>query len=97
MSKPKEYHIDSFEKLINVVNPKNVQNLSSDLIGWLMYSEKIISQIREQYPEETKGKKNSEILKCSFIWIDDNKTDIIGVNVEDRTTGEIKEIRFNAE
>ena len=97
MSKPKEYHIDSFEKLINVVNPKNVQNLSSDLIGWLMYSEKIISQIREQYPEETKGKKNSELLKCSFIWIDDNKTDIIGVNVEDRTTGEIKEIRFNAE
>ena len=87
MAKPKEYHIDSFEKLINVVNSKNVENLASDLIGWLMFSEKIISQIREQYPEETKGKKNSELMKCSFIWVDDNKTDFIGVNIENRTTG----------
>lgn len=68
MSKPKEYNIDSFEKLINVVNSKNVQNLSSDLIGWLMFSEKIISQMREQYPKETRGKKNSELMKCSFIF-----------------------------
>ena len=97
MSKPKEYHIDSFEKLINVANSKNVENLASDLIGWLMFSEKIVSQIREQYPEETKGKKNSELMICSFIWVDDNKTDFIGVNIENRTTGEVSEFRFDDE
>ena len=97
MSKPKEYNIDSFDKLINVANSNNIQNLASDLVGWLMFSEKIISQMREQYPEETKGKKNSELMKCSFIWVDDSKTDFIGVNIENRTTGEVSEIRFDVE
>lgn len=97
MSKPKEYNIDSFERLINVVNSENVVNLSSDLVGWLMFCEKMISEVREKYPNETKGKKNSEIIKCSFIWVDDKKNDFLGVNCENRDTGEISEIRVNAE
>ena len=36
-------------------------------------------------------------MKCSFIWVDDNKTDFIGVNIENKTTGEVQEIRFGAE
>lgn len=36
-------------------------------------------------------------MKCSFIWVDDNKNDFIGVNIENRATGEVSEIRFDAE
>ena len=53
--------------------------------------------MREQYPKETRGKKNSELMKCSFIWIDDNKTDFIGVNIENKSTGEVSEFCINAE
>lgn len=92
--KTKTYNIDSFEKLINIANKENVERLASDLCGWLLYSEKVISEVREKYPKETEGKSNSEILICKFTWVDDGKNDMLGVDIENKETGEIQEIRF---
>ena len=92
--KAKEYHIDSFDKLFNVATPENIDRLSIDLFKWFMYSHKMIEQIKEKHPKETKGKLNSEIAKCTFLWVDDGKNDLIGVDIHNNKTGEIFEKRF---
>lgn len=92
--KAKEFHIDSFEKLFNVATPENIDRLSIDLFKWFIYSQKMIEQIKEKHPKETKDKLNSEIAKCTFLWVDDYKNDIIGVDLHNRQTGEVIKKRF---
>jgi hypothetical protein len=85
----KEYQIDSFEKLINVMNDDNINNLFFDLGKWLIYTNHLAKEIRKKYPEETKGKLNSEIMECSFLWTDDGKNDWKGVEMINTDTGEV--------
>ena len=95
MSEIKQYHIDSFEKLCNVVNMENATRLAIDLGQWLMCYAATIDNIRTEYPKETKGKRNTKIAKGSFTWIDDGKNDILGSRVEIPDTGEIMEVRYD--
>lgn len=88
-AKPKECKIDTFDKLINVVNNENVERLSVDLYIWLAKCNSVLTKYRKLYPDETKDKKNSQILKCSFVWIDDGKHDDLGFTLENLDTGEI--------
>ena len=87
--KPKKYEIDSFEKLCNLVNEENAQNLATDLAGWLLYYNQVMTETRKNHPEETKGLTNSQIAEASFIWIDDNKHELKGVKITDSHTGEV--------
>lgn len=93
--KPKIYHIDTLEKLCNVVNPENVITLATDLTTWLFYYQNTIENYRKKYPKQTKGKLNTEIAIASFEWIDDGKNDWLGTKLTNPFTGEITE--FNAE
>jgi len=86
--KPKEYHIDSFNKLVNVANKENIERLSIDLILWLNRLVQVFDKLREELPEETKGKSNSEIADVSFNWIDDGKNNIHQTVIENGLTGE---------
>ena len=88
--KPKQYKIDSFEKLL-----ENIDNISVDFSNWLRYTNDTYKRIRLEYPSETKGKSNTEILESAFIWIDDKKNDFKEVQLTNKSTGEIKEIKFN--
>jgi hypothetical protein len=88
MENPKEYHIDTFDKLCNTVTKENAQRLALDLANWLIFYSNAIEKIKEEHPKETKGKTNSKIAKASFIWVDDGHTDLLGVQVVNDTTGE---------
>ena len=91
--KPKEYTIDSFEKLCNNITPEKVDLLAVDFVMWLQHYSNIIQKIREQYPEETKLKTNWQIAGGSFIWIDDGKHDSIKLFVHNKQTGEVTEYK----
>lgn len=90
--KPKQYKIDTFDKLMNLVNDETVEKLSVDLALWLAWCNGIISNYRKANPDKCIGKKNSDIIKCCFIWVDDGKHDILGSVLENTDTGEITEI-----
>jgi hypothetical protein len=91
-TKPKQYRIDTLEKLLNAVNESNSENLAVDLASWIMWYGNVISETRKTHPKETEGKTNVEIANAAFIWTDDKKTGVVGVVIEDPNTGEITEI-----
>lgn len=95
MKKPKEYHIDSFEKLVNVINSDNFQAIAEDLLLWLTYVVIFYEEARKSNPE-LKDKTNWEITKCNFIWIDDGKHDMKSVNIHNTETGEVSVIKFKS-
>ncbi len=78
--------IDSFDKLFNVATPENIDVLSIDLLNWFITSHDIIEHLRRKFPNETKNKTNSEIVKCAFIWDDDGKNDFLGVEIHKEKT-----------
>ena len=90
----KEYMIDSFDKLANAVNEDNCQVLAVDLAQSLIFYHTQIKAIREQRPKETKGKKNAQIIKFGFTFIDDGKNDFLGCDLTDIHTGEVTKIRY---
>jgi hypothetical protein len=53
-----------------------------------------MEKIREKHPKECEGKENWEIMKSSFIWIDDGKNDLKEVKLTNTKTGEIKKIKI---
>ena len=86
--------IDSFEKLCNTVNDSNIETLSKDLALWLVSYNHVITLFRKNHPEETRGKKNFEIAKGSFEWIDDGKTNIKKFVFKADDTGDEKHIHL---
>jgi len=100
--KPKEYYIDSLDKLVNLANSENYEcfrlasriaelkdeRLSMDFLLWLGNVVNVMDKLRKELPEETKGKANSELMKCSFNWIDDGKNNIHQTVIENGLTGE---------
>jgi hypothetical protein len=90
----KEYKINSFKRLANVVNEDNYQVLAIDLAQVLISYHMQIKVIRESIPEKTIGKKNSQIAKFGFTFIDDGKNDFLGYDLENNETGEVKKIRY---
>ena len=86
--KPKEYYIDSLDKLVNLANSENYERLSMDFLLWLGNVVNVMDKLRKELPEETKGKANSEFMKCSFNWIDDGKNIIHQTVIENGLTGE---------
>ena len=91
--KIKKYDINSFERLCNVINEKNFNVFTLDLITWLSVYVRTINKIRAKYPEETKNKSNTEISAGSFVWYDDNKNDWKGITLINKETGEITTIK----
>lgn len=93
--KPKRYEINTFEKLINIVNKDNFEGLSTDFLLWLHYTMVTIEALKEKDPEGCKGKTNWEIMQSIFIWVDDGKRGISSLQVKDKATGQIHEIKIN--
>lgn len=90
-NKPKEYEIDSFEKLVNVINDKNFDSLVTNLIMWLGYNVKFMKEMRSSMPKKyTKDKTNWDLGRSTFIWIDDGKQEMKFVRVKNGLTGEVK-------
>ncbi len=90
----KTYQIDSWEKLLNLANEENLERILVDFTKWLSFYVSFIGEVRKKNPEETKNKNNYEISKCTFIWIDDGKNDLIGVEITNKKTGETTRINF---
>jgi hypothetical protein len=94
MKEPKRYEIDSFEKLCNVINEKNIESLTADLVMWLAFHVEAMKQIRKKHPKLAKGKSNWELCKTTFIWIDDGKNEMKEIILRNQDTGEVKTIPF---
>lgn len=77
----KEYKIETLNDLIDVATPENVDALIKDLSSWLRKNVEIFDEFRKEYPEKTKGLKNSELAKVSFIWVDDGQNDFLGIEL----------------
>jgi hypothetical protein len=87
-NEPKKYHIDNFEKICNIINAENEECLLIDLMRGFAFYNKKMQDLREQYPDLTKGKTNWEILNFSINWIDDGKTHNLGSKIVNSQTGE---------
>lgn len=85
---PKEYHIDTLEKLLNVITKENAEVLVVDVAKWLFSYSDLLHRMKEANPEY-KNKLNSEICKGSFVWIDDGKNDVTRGRLINQSTGEI--------
>jgi hypothetical protein len=88
------YEIDSFEKLLNIINEDNFGSLSMCLLKWLKYHTLLMKQYREKYPEYAKDKSNWELGKITFIWIDDGKDDLKFVSIKNELTGQVTQIEL---
>jgi len=88
MRKPKTYHIDTFEKLLNVATEENLDRLSLDFLLWFNYVVKFVNRIKKE--KGYTDVKNSDIFKkISFTWIDDGKNELKYVQITNPDTGEI--------
>jgi len=86
----KEYHIKSFEQLVNIANKDNIGDLSISFMMWLGVTIDIANILRESGTLTAAQKKQStwKLLKPTFIWIDDGKEEISKVVITDIRTGE---------
>ena len=87
MKTPKEYEIDSLKKLLNVINEENYDRIIIDLAKFLRIFTLHTKELRDKFPEETKGKTNYQLTKPIFKWIDDNKNEIKECAILDSDTG----------
>lgn len=92
MESPKEYEINTFNRLCNAVNEENAERLAVDLAQWLVWYSLVIKEYRDKYPEKTKGKTNTQITKASFRWVDDGRNDVLAVTLVNKDTGEITKV-----
>lgn len=88
----KKYHIDSFEKLCNVVNNENIERILPDLAQWLVLYADALNNLRIDQPKLCKDKTNWQLAKGAFIWHDDGKNDFKGITLHNESTGEITNI-----
>lgn len=88
----KKYDIDTFEKLVNIVNDENIERLSIDFCMWLHYANNFIKESRKKNHKLYKGKQNWDVYKQTFIWIDDGEHHLNEIVVKDENTGEEKHI-----
>jgi len=91
--KPKKYNIDSFEKFFNVVSEDNFDRFFVDFASHVGIYLQICKQVRRDNPKK-KYKLNSDIISfTSFNWIDDGKTGVTGITVQNHSTGEVVEFK----
>lgn len=94
MEKPKQYDIETLEQILNVVNDENIETLVNDFAKWLIFYHETIKQVRKDNPKGTEGKRNFDILQCSFLWTDDGETKLSGCIMKDSKTGETNKTDF---
>jgi hypothetical protein len=91
----KTYEISTLQQLLNVINDDNAENIATDFALWIISYNLHISEFRKQYPELAKGKTNTEIADCEFIWKDDGENGLTGSRVKCNETGEVTEVNYN--
>lgn len=89
---PNQYEIETFSQLMNVVNDENIDRIGTDFLIWLKVTNDTFNTFRKMHPD-LKDAKNSDIAKASFIWIDDNKHEVSGIQLKDYETGKISIIK----
>ncbi len=92
--KPKQYEIDSLERLVNLASKGNIDRLSIDLLVWLNYIVEAMSKAREGMPEY-KDRTNWDLFRPTFTWVDDGINNINHVKITNSDTGEVTEIYQN--
>lgn len=92
--KPKQYRIDSLEKLLNIATEENFTRLMRDFNLWVNWYICAIQQIRKNHPE-CADIPNYTLANAHMIWKDDGINEITSVAITDPTTGELTEKRIN--
>lgn len=87
-----KYEIKTISQLVDIVTDENRERISTDLVNWLDITNQTYNIIKALNPE-LKDKLNSEIAQPTFVWIDDGKNDIKGIEWTDKE-GNKEEINF---
>lgn len=82
MKKPKTYEIHSLEDILDTITSDNFEKFLIDMAQGLGHYITAIEEIRNKHPEMCEGKKNSEMMKFGYTWIDDGKNDVKGITME---------------
>lgn len=90
----KQYEIQSFEHLCNIVNDENVEDLATDLALWLISYNDLLSSLKKEHTEKYKNKNNWDIAKGGFNWINDGECKINGYKTIVEETGETRFYKF---
>ncbi len=93
MKKPKRYEIKTFEQLYNIATPENVMRLLIDFGSYLMMYVDMTVKLRKDMPE-SKSKLNTELFDSHFIWVDDGIVGVSIVQLTNKETGEVREIKM---
>ena len=88
MASNKTYEINSLEQIANIVDLETMSDLLMAFAQCLNYYVEMIHAYRTKFPDESKGKMNSELFAFSFAWTDDGNDEIMGYKFTNRSTGE---------
>lgn len=80
----KEYRIDSIDAICDTITEENQERFLEDVRRAFLSYVSAINAIRSGFPKECEGKRNTEISKFQFTWIDDGKHDLRSVIVDSK-------------
>ena len=82
--KKNKYTIKTFNDLVDLIDCIDdcaFDNFCVDMLEWMAFTRIFIKDMRKKLGEQAICKKSSELVKCSFIWLDDGKAGIPAVDI----------------
>lgn len=90
-----KHMITSFEDVCNTITMENMEAFLADLNKCIETYVATVTIIKAMHPEATDGKKNWEISKLKYTWIDDGKNDLKAMHFTDKD-GNSKTVNFES-
>jgi hypothetical protein len=88
------YEIDSFQKMLNVANKDNFEDLTNCFFKYMMFHVLMKDECKD-LEDLTLSGFDAYILGNGFIWTDDGETRMDVLRVKDPDTGKITEITYS--
>lgn len=84
----KVYDINTFEQILNVVTPENLENFLADFSLFLGLYANSIKAVRGILPDKGQGLLNTDLALAGFVWTDDGINEMKAVTTTNTATGE---------
>lgn len=91
----KTYNFSNISQMLDVLNDDNIEVLVEDFAKFLILYNNSIKEIRKQYPKETNGKTNLEILNAEFVWTDDGVSELTSYTITNTKSGLVEKVEIN--
>lgn len=81
MNEPKQYPIRSLDDIGDTLSPENAERFLIDVVLAFKSYMEVMHEFKKANPE-LKDKKNSELMKFGFDWVDDGGHDKLSTRIE---------------